>query len=72
MIDSIRKKGYSININFEYLDHIKDIMVQKGCLVTLVKRLRAETSAVFPLSSNPVSYRASNRVIGYFPHSQNV
>ena len=33
---------------------------------------RAETSAVFPLSSTPVSYRASNRVIEYFPHGQNV
>ena len=33
---------------------------------------RAETSAVFPFSSTPVSYRASNRVIEYFPHGQNV
>ena len=33
---------------------------------------RAETSAVFPLSSTPVSYRASDRVIEYFPHGQNV
>ena len=33
---------------------------------------RDETSAVFPLSSTPVSYRASNRVVEYFPHGQNV
>ena len=33
---------------------------------------RAETSAVFPLSSTPVSYRASNRVVEYYPHCQNV